>query len=141
MIKKCIFFNLIFLFAIKLTGQINHQVIFPVEPEIVTVKLSDEENYSKVTIPETFKIGIEGHPSLPVKYIKLLIPSNANATGVTINNISVKIFKPDYIIEPVQQEISLSIDYVYPDFVKPDKTVYELNESYPNRRVEINIIN
>jgi hypothetical protein len=120
--KKVIILCL-FLFAnILIYSQIRHQVEFSIEPEIINEKLSNGENYSKVTIPETYKTYMVGQPSLPVKYIKLLIPYNADASDVIINNAPIKVFYTDYKIDPAQPPIPTSVDYIPQDFVKPSNS-------------------
>ena len=138
MIRKIIFCSLIFLccHSIVLQGQINHQVLFSSGLQITEVTLDDGETYTRVEIPGTVQMDSVGFPSLPVKYIKLIVPADATDFKVVINNPKTQKYDLQYKVEPLQKPVPIGFYDAY-DFVKPDKKKYNSNAPYPAEPAKI----
>lgn len=132
MIRKIIFCSLIFLCCISiiLQGQINHQVSFFTGLQITEVTLNDGKTYARVEIPGTAQMDSVGFPSLPVKYIKLIVPAEATDFKVVINNPKTQKYELQYKVEPAQEPVPIGFNDA-PGFVNPDKEKYNSNAPYP----------
>lgn len=130
--------SLVFLFLLGkvVQGQINHQVTFSSEIIITEEILDDGKTYNRVKIPETVLMDSVGFPSLPVKYVKLIVPANATDLNVLVNNAKKQKHKLTYKVEPLQHQIPIGF-YDKPDFVKPDERKYNSTASYPSQLVRI----
>ena len=78
-----------------------------------------------------------GKPSLPVKYIRLLIPVDKDVESIEFVDVNEKKLPGSYLIYPAQPPIPLSDRYTEPDFVKPDVAVYGSDKPFPVQRVEV----
>lgn len=138
MIRRIMFCSLVFLFLLgKLVqGQINHQVTFTSEIKFSKEILDDGKTYVRVKIPQTVLMDSVGFPSLPVKYVKLIVPANATDLNVLVNNVRKQNYKLTYKVEPLQQPIPIGF-YDKPGFVKPDERKYNSNAPYPSQLVRI----
>jgi parallel beta-helix repeat protein len=132
-ISICIQFSQALLYA-----QVSYSVKF-LESEISYSKLIGEDKitYDKITIlnlPQNNQIGI---PNLPVKYVRLLIPSNSDPNYINIVS-DLKIQLPGYYtIFPCQHDIPTSIYPVKMEFIAPDSKVYNSDDTWPVNPVEI----
>jgi len=112
MIRRIMYCSLVFLFLLGkvMQGQINHQVTFSSEIKITEEILDDGETYIRVKIPETVLMDSVGFPSLPVKYIKLIVPANATDLNVLVYNAKKQKHKLTYKVEPLQQPIPIGFN-------------------------------
>src|SRR3972149_4472045 len=138
MIWRIIFCSLVSLclFSRVVQGQINHQVTFSSNIEIPEEVLDDGETYARVIIPGTLLMDSIGYPSLPVKYIKLIVPANASNFNVVVNITEKQKHELKYKVEPLQKPVPIGFSNK-PDFVKPYKKIYNSNEPYPLKLAEI----
>lgn len=82
---------LFILFTISpLIGQISHSVSFS-ETDIVfkIVTGSDSVDYTKIEMGNLQFIDQTGKPELPVKYVKLIIPSDEDVNNIQIDFLNV----------------------------------------------------
>jgi hypothetical protein len=118
-------------------GQVTHKVSFSDDYSINQVELIDGNLYNEIKFSDLqFTCNI-GYPSLPVKYIKLLIPANSKATGIIVNQVQEQAIKLDYWVEPVQYPEKTGFNNPREGFVGPDKNKYNSENPYPPSRVEI----
>jgi len=107
--RTLVLIALAFLFLGKphsLCGQIAHQVAFTESLAVETILLDDGNTYSRVTIPNEYAtIDTAGHPALPVRFVKLLLPANSRATEVVASYTSVQSIMLELPVEPVQHPI------------------------------------
>lgn len=119
-----------------LPGQINHQVSFSSEILLSEEHLDDGEIYTRVKIPGTVRMDSVGFPSLPVKYIKLIVPFDAFDFTLAIDSIDKQMYKLKYKVEPLQEPVPIG-NHDTPWFVSPDKNRYNSNVSYPTQIIRI----
>ena len=139
MIRRIIYCSLFILccFSGVLYGQINHHESFKWDNKISEIKLEDGEFYSSLLFPEMVKIDSAGHPSLPVKYIRLIIPAGAEISDIIINNSPEIKIELKNKLEPVQYPVPISEDNYRPEFKKPEAKIYNSIEVYPENSVKV----
>jgi hypothetical protein len=139
MFKKILLISVVLLLGSPpvLLGQINHQATFSKDYSITNVLLDDGNTYSRITIPDVQSTDSIGYPKLPVKYLNLIIPAGNNATGIIKKKAETKKLKLERLIEPFQPPIPTAINYQTPDFVKPNKKIYQSDSPFPANITEI----
>ncbi|MBN1927241.1 MAG: hypothetical protein JW798_15515 [Prolixibacteraceae bacterium] len=140
MIRKIIHCSIIImLFCFNsVYGQVNQKVTFSSKDiSIELVELSNGNIYSQIKAQGMQFIDSIGYPSLPVKYINLLIPANSKATGITLNKVQSQSKKLNYKILPVQYPETISFDVQTKGFIEPDKNKYDSETPFPSTVVEI----
>lgn len=107
--------NLLFVLAIfmvssySLLGQITHQANFTEDVTVETLLLEDGNTYSRVILSEEYAtIDTAGHPNLPVRYIKLLLPANTKISSIEASFSNVQSYTLEHPVEPVQHPIPTS---------------------------------
>ena len=125
------------LFTSKLQAQVNHKVTFANDYTIEPVELADGNTYSKIKISDTQYLDSVGFPSLPVKYVRLLIPANCKASGITQNKAPGQTKKIDHQIVPSQYPEPIGYNEHPKGFVEPDNKTYNSETPYPLNTVEI----
>lgn len=138
MLSRILFCLLVFLclFSMLVQGQINHQVTFSSAIETMEETLDDGVTYIRLKLSGTVQTDSVGFPSLPVKYVKLIVPHDAVDLNVKINSTKPQKQKIKYRVEPLQEPIPIGF-YDAPDFVKPDEKKYNSNAPYPAQLAEI----
>lgn len=138
MVRRIMFCSLVYLclYSIVVQGQINHQVTFSSEIETLEETLDDNETYARVIVSGTVQMDSVGFPSLPVKYVKLIVPANASDLEIKVNSTKSQKYKLKHKVEPLQEPIPIGF-YDAPDFVKPDKKKYNSSTPYPAQLAEI----
>jgi len=138
MIKTIMFCSLVCLclFSMVVQGQINHQLTFSSGFKTTEDTFADSEIYTRVIISGTVQMDSVGFPSLPVKYIKLIVPANAADLEIKVNSTKAQKYKLKHKVEPLQEPIPIGF-YDKPDFVKPDKKKYNSAKPYPVQLAEI----
>lgn len=139
LISKFVFSISIVLFTFSgLMSQISHSISFLKEELTFKTKIGkDGVEYDIVSIENLYLTYEEGKPSLPVKYIKLIIPSDQDAFKITLNNAEKETLSEYYKIYPAQPDIPSAEDYIEPEFVKPDPEIYESDNPWPDETVKI----
>lgn len=138
MIRRIMFCSLVYLclFGMVVQGQINHQVSFSSDIETTEETLDDSETYARVIVSGTVQMDSVGFPSLPVKYVKLIVPANASDLEIKVNSTKSQKYKLKHKVEPLQEPIPIGF-YDKPEFVKPDKKKYNSSTPYPAQLAEI----
>lgn len=109
-IKTLLFVLAIFMVSsYTLLGQITHQVHFAEDLTVETMLLEDGNSYSRVMLSEEYAtIDTAGHPNLPVRYIKLLLPPNTKVSGIEASFSNAQSYTLEHPVEPVQHPIPTS---------------------------------
>ncbi|MGC9364903.1 MAG: C25 family cysteine peptidase [Fidelibacterota bacterium] len=119
-------------------GQISHQNYFSrSDLNITTVTAEDGNIYNMVSIADIQQMDELGKPYLPVKYVKLIVPSDQDVGKIVIKDTSKVAISGAHFIFPAQPPILTSTDYQKPDFVPPDSSVYESDAPYPSKIVKV----
>lgn len=130
---------LFILFTISpLIAQVSHSVSF-LESDIAfkTVTGNDNIEYTKIKMGDLQFTDEIGRPELPVKYVKLIIPSDADVGNIRIDFTPEKDLKETYLVFPCQPAIPTSIYAKKLEFVKPDESIYSSDLPYPANNVEL----
>ncbi|MCL2312577.1 MAG: hypothetical protein FWC41_08875 [Firmicutes bacterium] len=119
-----------------LTTFINAQISdsFIVTPNDVVFK--QNEGYDEIAVSECAFTNEIGYPQLPVKIMSFVLPYNSTVTNIQINSVTEQKLSGNYYIFPVQPTRWLDGSEP-PPFVEPNPEIYNSNNSYPNKVVEI----
>lgn len=130
-------FLIIFISTNFLSGQVTHNVTFS-KPELILKVITggDSLEYAKLAYTGLQQMDDIGKPSLPVKYIKLIIPPDEEVDNIVLNITNKEKISLPGKIYPAQPGIITSIDAENPGFVKPDSTVYESDTPWPSEMVK-----
>lgn len=146
--KKCkrayvSFFLLLLFIVVSLINsngytQVDHSIRFnKADLSITSAIAKDKVTYEKLAISGCINIDEPGAPSLPVKYIRLIIPTETDVESIDITRqLSEKIYL-SHLILPAQPPVPASIDYIEPDFVEPDPEIYQSSQKYPGTLVKV----
>ncbi|MEO0293381.1 MAG: C25 family cysteine peptidase [candidate division WOR-3 bacterium] len=102
------------------------------------VKFSKLRGYDIVSLPEfdfiqdSLKVG---EPMLPVKGVKVLLPSGTEVRNVRVISTREKKLEGEYYIYPVQYPIPVG-EVKQRGFVEPKKEIYSSSKIYPGKLVE-----
>ena len=81
--------------------------------------------YTTVHYDGMFNVGVPGHPSLPVDYIRFSVPYNATSFSVTVNNHKVTPTAVEHMVYPCQEHSGAHSVTV------PDSSIYFSESFYP----------
>lgn len=134
--KYIIILTLFFSITIsRIQAQINHQLSFDNNIKLDVFKLKGV-SYYKIVQNGTFNTEDIGNPSIPVKYLKLLIPCNAINLNIEVKSHQSKKVKLKYKVAPCQNDFFNSIsDSIV--FINPNNKVYNTDCIYPEKLVKI----
>jgi hypothetical protein len=102
-------------------------------PQLKTIDI-DGELYSHVDMSGAPNSGAIGHPALPSRGARILLPYGHDLVGIEAVVVSVETLNTEHLIEPVQRPFSLSVG---PDQESPlylDNTVYSMESSVISSR-------
>ena len=136
---KIISIMLFILFTISpLIAQVSHSVSF-LQSDIVfkTVTGGDSVDYTQIEMGSLQFIDKTGKPELPVKYVKLIIPSEEDVNNILINSVQSKDLSGTYLVYPNQPAIPTSIYAQEPKFIQPDPAIYSSDLPYPSNVIEV----
>jgi hypothetical protein len=105
------------------------------EMNILSAEAGSE--YQKLRIKDLQLIGKPGQPNLPVKYIRLLIPSNQDVANVVVNVKNSEVVKLSKKVFPSQPPVPTSIDLKRNEFVKPDPNIYDSEKPFPKEIIKV----
>jgi hypothetical protein len=92
----------------------------------------DRENgYDVVTLPGQYWTSEPGSPCLPLAIYNVLIPSDAEVTGIEIQDVATAILPGEFNIHPAQRPQAFSQPKL--GFIAPDAKVYASDALYPLR--------
>ncbi len=97
------------------------------EPEIVGV-----DEYARVSIAGLSQYGLEGKPVLPVRTIKILLPSGRTFAGANVVASPMRGIEGEYLVEPGQGSFARQTERI-----SPDPGVYSLDTPYPPAVYEV----
>ena len=106
---------------------------FSIEQE----KLKDGAVYNRIKLRGIQRVSQLGAPSLPVRYVNLLVPPQSKITRVTVQSNKEKTIQLNNLIEPVQPPIPTAIDYEQPEFIPPDPAIYKTGKPFPRKRIKV----
>ncbi|MBM3322547.1 hypothetical protein FJY69_03620, partial [candidate division WOR-3 bacterium] len=92
-----------------------------------------EHGFDVVALPGHYSTSEPGRPNLPIAVFNVLVPPDAEVTGVEVVNASTAILPGEYDIHPCQRPYVLS--RAAPDFVLPDDAAYGSATEYPAQTV------
>lgn len=105
--------------------------------QIDTVTAPDGQLYTKLFYPGCGEGERIGTPSLPVKYIRFVLPYNTGDVSVHTNTTRNTPRFVDWEIYPVQPAIPYSLSLPEITSISRDSIVYSMNEPYPSERGHI----
>lgn len=121
-----------------LLGQISHQNYFSrSDLNITTITAEDRNMYTKVSYADLQQMDELGKPCIPVKYIKLIIPSDQDMEKILIKDTSKVAIIVPYFVYPAQPPIPTSASFEQLNFVPPDSSIYESDQPYPSDIVKV----
>ncbi len=119
-------------------AQVSYSVSFKnVSKNYFSEKAKDNNHYIKISFEEHINTGIIGAPSLPVKYVKLIIPAQQDVAKINFTYNIVEEKKLTNKVFPSQPDIPTLININEPEFVKPDPKIYESENPWPEKVIEI----
>jgi hypothetical protein len=117
--------------ALSLAGTMTQTVGFaPAD-----LQLTAKDGYTVVNLVGALSTLEPGSPCLPLVNLNLLIPPDAEITGVEVLSSEHLDIPGDYRVYPAQPVRPL-LDGVEVPFLAPDAHVYQRNQDYPGRLVE-----
>jgi hypothetical protein len=117
-----------------IAGEITLQYNFGY-PAIEQVQI-DKTVYHRITLSDSPRGGQPGHPALPSRGARILIPGGEDVESVEIIPGEKILVGRDYVIEPVGTPMALSANPSEVRMPTPDESVYALDIPYPASRHE-----
>ena len=99
-------------------------------------KGADSVAYDRVNLTNGYHLRDVGNPELPVKRIRLIIPSDQDLNSIVVSSVAQE-KAGIYNINPAQPAYPTSIDSKKPAFVKPNTVTYQSNVCYPKNPATI----
>ena len=99
-------------------------------------KGADSVAYDRVNLTNGYHLRDVGNPELPVKRIRLIIPSDQDLNSIVLTSVAQE-KAGIYNINPAQPDYPTSIDSKKPAFVKPNIATYQSNVCYPKNPATI----
>ena len=119
-------------------SQVSHTVNFSkVDLDISTKTGENGIVYDQISLAGLNYNNQIGAPQLPVKYVRLIVPSGVDAASVNIISKQTEKLNIPHKIYPVQYPIPTSIDYIKPQFVTPNNSIYQTEKTFPEEIVQI----
>ncbi|MCK4523385.1 hypothetical protein KAU15_00535, partial [candidate division WOR-3 bacterium] len=100
------------------------------------LKIQKENGYDYITFKECFNPRNLGLPFVPCKTVKFVIPPSAVITNIKVISSSSSILSGTYNIYPAQKPVPVSFN-VENEFILPEKTIYESDNLYPGKLIEL----
>jgi len=104
-------------------------------PVTETVKIGTVM-YDRILLPEAPNGGNIGHPSLPARGARILLPNGTRVKSVQIETGSRTRLGENFLVEPVAQPVALSEAHKGATLPEPDAVTYALDRAIPSRPVE-----
>ncbi|MGQ9708125.1 MAG: C25 family cysteine peptidase [bacterium] len=131
--KRLVILTLLVTAAITLAGNITRSFTYPVD----AVRLGTQEGYTIVDFGMAPHPGRLGEPDLPVLPYQVVIPADAEATGLEILSYKEKPISGTYKLLPVQHPIPWKKDYQPMPFVLPDPKIYTQDAVWPKEPAKL----
>ncbi|MGE5620972.1 MAG: C25 family cysteine peptidase [archaeon] len=137
---KCYQFLLVFLLALVSisSAQVSRSVKFQKsELELKSAKTEDKgEEFQKVKLKDLNNTGEPGKPELPVKYVKLIVPSGMDVSDINITASGKESIQLPKKVYPAQYPIPTSINYTH-RVAKADSVIYTSDNPFPSELVKV----
>jgi hypothetical protein len=101
-------------------------------PQIHTVTLEGEE-YQRVTMSDASNFGNAGHPGLPARGAKILLPPNATVSSIEIIRPEKELIGQNLVIEPMPRPVPFSVDQGMVNPPTPDPAIYSMDGAFPKK--------
>ena len=122
----------------QIYSQLSQTLSFDIQTLTVEEKIAeDNKTYQHIKIGDLPVTGEPGKPALPVKVVKLLIPSNEEVSTITIEVLETIVLPGNYPVFPMQHDIPISDRYETPEFTTPDSAIYYGTTPYPEMHVRL----
>jgi hypothetical protein len=108
----------------NLTAQINYNLSFNLSDLKIGDKIENNLSYQTIEYNGLYNTAEIGKPSLPVKYLRFIIPLDKEFDAINITPSSAIDSSLNYPVFPVQSPVPLSGTAFIPDFTYPDSVVY-----------------
>jgi hypothetical protein len=119
-------------------GQTQHTVNFNQDLLTVSAIVMDDGNqYSKVEYEGLSNSDVVGEPSLPVRYVNLLVPSNDASFDIVISDLTTHNVNLPNKIQPTQSPIPSKLLSASAEFTPPNSTIYSSTNPFPSNLVSI----
>lgn len=127
----------ILIFPILTAGaeQVSVRYTF-VAPDCHRVEIGGKQ-YDRVTMPESPNSGQVGHPSLPARGARILLPYGAEVKSVEVTTGQRLFAGRGLLVEPVGEPVPLSASAAEFSEPAPNPEIYAWNKAYPDSRYEI----
>ncbi|MBN1861604.1 MAG: hypothetical protein JW840_09115 [Candidatus Thermoplasmatota archaeon] len=132
------------LVSYTISGQTNESTQKITFQKTLTVSFSEndflfffKEGYNPIYLSEGKSTTEIGKPMLPIKNIRIALPSGMKATTIHIDEIKEQTLKGTYLVYPAQPASPLNRKPEDHDFIRPDFQTYQSNQIYPSKSVEL----
>ncbi len=113
----------------------NQQVTYNIISRPDDLKFEKKNGYDKISINGAIDCRVPGHPLLPTKLVRLLLPEEIEITGISVVNEQHELLG-EYTVLPCQSDLKTNGTDTE-KWTPPDPEVYGSTSSYPEKRVEI----
>ncbi|MGB9743008.1 MAG: C25 family cysteine peptidase [bacterium] len=127
--KRLVIVTLVAGLAIAPAGSITRTFNYPAD----AVQLGTRDGYTTVDFGISGHINNLGEPDLPCLPYQVVIPADAEVTGLEILSYKEEPLPGTYLVLPVQHPIPWKKDYQPMPFVPPDPKVYSQNRVWPEQ--------
>ncbi|MCF8242871.1 MAG: hypothetical protein K9J16_15940 [Melioribacteraceae bacterium] len=97
----------------------------------------DGNSYVKLVFSDLSNSMDLGKPSLPIKFVNLIVPNNKEVADVMIHTIGNELMYLEQKIYPSQHQIPTGINDSLYNFVEPDSLIYNSTNAWPSQIVEV----
>ena len=127
--KRLVMLTLVAGLTFALAGTFTRTFNYPAE----AVQLGTQDGYTTVDLGMSAHINNLGEPDLPCLPYQVVIPADAEVTGLEILSYKEEPLPGTYQVLPVQHPIPWKKDYQPLPFVPPDPKVYGQNKVWPEK--------
>ena len=137
--KKILFCLLLFVGQIAFGEIVTKKIHFSLtELECDSITAKDGHIYNVLSYPGTENdYNSPGAPSLPIKYVTILLPFTADDITLSVRCYHAKSYSVSKRIFPIQEPETTSFEMIRKGFTPCDSRIYESVESYPSEQVRI----
>lgn len=118
-------------------GAMNYTARFDIDKLEVGEVYTNNVAYANIKYDGLNNTGETGAPSLPVKYVKLIVPYNAANISVTCTPSRSNVISLTNKVYPVQQDYPTSVELSNIQFTGPDSLVYTSNAPVPSCQADV----
>jgi hypothetical protein len=105
--------------------------------EISPYVAEDQQTYSRLVYQGLDNVIINpGSPSLPVKYVRLIVPRDKNYSDISVVTTPPEISELQHLVYPVQNPVPTADEAVNVPFAPPNPEIYQVEAPYPSSPVK-----